>query len=120
MAHSPINRYLRHGTLRQFAVFEASARLGSFTRAGAELHLAQPTVSTQIKKLTDMVGAPLFKQVGKRMYLTSAGRSLYAACIDIFNTLARAELTLDQTRIAQDDRAPSLDIKQTPLKSLAG
>ena len=60
MPHSRIRRYLKHGILPQFAVFEASARLGSFTRAAEELHMAQPTVSAQIKKLTETVGLPLF------------------------------------------------------------
>jgi DNA-binding transcriptional LysR family regulator len=59
--------------LPQLAVFEASARLGSFTRAAEELHLAQPTVSTQMKKLTETVGLPLFEQIGKKMHLTPMG-----------------------------------------------
>ena len=50
MRPSRIHRYVRHGTLPQLAVFEASARLRSFTRAAEELHLAQPTVSAQIRK----------------------------------------------------------------------
>ncbi len=98
MSYSHIRRYLKHGTLPQLAVFEAIARLGSYTRAAAELHLAQPTVSTQIKKLADTVGSPLFEQVGKRVYLTDAGRTLYAACGDIFAVLARVEHALDGLR----------------------
>ena len=78
MSQPNIHRYLRHGTLPQLRVFEASARLGSFTRAAEELHMAQPTASVQIKKLTETVGLPLFEQVGKRIYLTDAGRRLYA------------------------------------------
>ena len=62
-----IRRYLKHGILPQLRVFEASARLGCFARAAEELHLAQPTVSVQIKKLAETVGFPLFEQVGKRI-----------------------------------------------------
>ena len=51
---------IRHATLRQFQVFEAIVRLGSFTRAAEELFLTQPTVSMQIKKLADSMGLPLF------------------------------------------------------------
>ena len=65
MPHARIRRYLRHGMLPQLAVFEASVRLGSFTSAADELGVAQPTVSTQIRKLTDAIGQPLFEQVGK-------------------------------------------------------
>jgi len=75
-------------------MFEASARLGSFTRAAQELHLAQPTASTQIRKLTETVGLPLFEQVGKRIYLTEAGRSLQASCSELFRTLSDLEGTL--------------------------
>ena len=60
MPTSVVRRFLRHGMLPQLAVFEAVARHGSFTRAAEELHLAQPTVSTQIKKLSDTLGLPLF------------------------------------------------------------
>ncbi len=41
---------MRHSTLRQLEVFEAIARLGSFTRAAEELHLTQPTVSMQDRR----------------------------------------------------------------------
>ena len=49
---------IRHVSLRQLQVFEAIFRLGSFTRAAEELFLTQPTVSMQIKKLTDSMGLP--------------------------------------------------------------
>lgn len=66
-----------HVTLRQLKVFEAVARQLSFTRAASELHLSQPAVSMQIKQLEDNVGLPLFEQLGKKVYLTEAGRELY-------------------------------------------
>jgi len=73
-------------------VFEAAARHGSFTRAAEELFLTQPTVSMQIKQLTKSVGLPLFEQVGKRLYLTEAGRELFATCRQIFETIAQFEM----------------------------
>ena len=91
MSDRRLRRYLRHGTMPQLAVFEACVRLGSFTLAADELHLAQPTVSTQIRKLTDAVGQPLFEQIGKRMHVTSAGQVLYEGCRDILRTLARVD-----------------------------
>lgn len=85
---------MRHTTLRQLEVFEAIARLGSFTRAAEELHLTQPTVSMQIKKLTDAVGLPLFEQVGKKVYLTDAGKALQQFSREIFDQFARFETLL--------------------------
>ena len=107
MPQSKIRRYLRHGMLPQLSVFEAVARLGSFTRAGEELYLAQPTVSVQIKKLTETVGSPLLEQVGRTVRLTSVGKELQAASSDIFHALTRFEQKVADTRGLQTG---SLDI----------
>lgn len=98
MSSARIRRYLRHGMLPQLAVFEASARLGSFTRAAEELHLAQPTVSTQMKKLTATVGLPLFEQIGKKIHLTAAGRALCEGARELIGTLARVDQSLATLR----------------------
>jgi DNA-binding transcriptional LysR family regulator len=83
-----------HVTLRQLRVFETVARRGGFTRAAEELHLAQPTVSVQVKQLADAVGLPLFEQVGKKIFLTDAGRQLYATCRQLFEVWSRFEMSL--------------------------
>lgn len=98
MPEPSIRRYLKHGTLTQLRVFEASARLGSLARAADELHLAQPTVSVQIKKLSETVGFPLFEQVGRRLYLTPAGERVYASCEEVFRALANLEEELAEMR----------------------
>lgn len=98
MPQSAIRRYLKHGTLPQLSVFEAVARLGSFTKAGEELYMAQPTVSVQMKKLAETVGLPLVEQVGKRVQLTDAGRVLHEGCLDLFRALARVEQNLADLR----------------------
>jgi DNA-binding transcriptional LysR family regulator len=85
---------LIHATLHQFKVFEATARHGSFTRAAEELYLTQPTVSMQVKQLTKSIGLPLFEQVGKRLYLTDAGRELFTTCKEIFHQLEQLEMTV--------------------------
>jgi len=85
---------MRHTTLRQLEVFSAIARHGSFTRAAEELFLTQPTVSMQIKKLTDTVGLPLLEQVGKKIYLTDAGRALEAMARQLFEQFENFEMTL--------------------------
>jgi DNA-binding transcriptional LysR family regulator len=75
-----LRRYFRHGLFPQLMVFEAVARLGSVTRAAEELHLAQPTVSTQLRKLSDGLGLALFEWRGRELLLTPAGRELQACC----------------------------------------
>jgi DNA-binding transcriptional LysR family regulator len=83
---------LIQATLHQLAVFEAVARHGSFTRAAEELFITQPSVSSQIKHLTQAVGLPLFEQIGKRLYLTEAGTELLSTCQDIFARLNNFEM----------------------------
>src|SRR5210317_663003 len=79
---------IRHATLRQLQVFEAIVRLGSFTRAAEELFLTQPTVSMQVRKLTDALGLPLFEHVGRNVRPTEAGLELYEACRRMFEILS--------------------------------
>jgi len=101
MLQPGIRRYLKHGTLPQLRVFEASARLGSLTRAAEELHIAQPTASVQIKKLAETVGLQLFEQIGRRVYLTDAGQRLYAGCHDVFRALSALEEALNGMRTVE-------------------
>jgi len=85
---------VRHASLRQLQIFDAVARLGSFTRAAETLFLTQPTVSMQIKKLESSVGVALFEQVGRKVYLTEAGRVLHAGARDVLDALGRVEMEL--------------------------
>ena len=79
-------------TMRQLRVFDAVARHSGFSRAAAELHLSQPTVSMQVKLLSEAVGLPLFEQIGKRVFLTDAGRILLATSAEMFDAWARLEM----------------------------
>jgi len=89
---------IRYATFRQFQVFEAIYRLGSFTRAAEELFLTQPTVSMQIKKLTEAVGLPLFEHVGRNVEPTEAGKELYIACRSMFETLSNLEMKISDMK----------------------
>lgn len=64
------------------------AKEGSITRASEMLHLAQPTLSSQIKKLEKSMGADLFHRVGRTMVLTETGQMVYRYADEIF-TLGR-------------------------------
>jgi DNA-binding transcriptional LysR family regulator len=88
----------KHVTLRQLQVFEAVARNLSFTRAAEELHLTQPTVSIQIKQLTEIVGLPLLEKIGKRVFLTDLGQELLMLCRDTFEGLSRFEMQISDKK----------------------
>src|SRR5689334_622034 len=96
-----LRRYFRHGLFPQMMVFEAVARLKSVTRAAEELHLAQPTISTQLKKLSGTLGLTLLEQHGKRWRLTPGGDAVAAACKELTDLFARLEQRLASMRSGQ-------------------
>lgn len=87
---------MKNATLRQLKVFETVARLLSFSRAAEELHLTQPAVSTQVKKLEDHAGLSLFEQLGKKIYLTPAGAELLSYSRVIIQQFQSAEEAMAQ------------------------
>ena len=89
---------MKHATLRQLKVFESVARLLSFSRAAEELHLTQPAVSTQVRKLEDHAGMPLFEQFGKKIYLTAAGAELLEISRCIIAQFEVAESAMTQLK----------------------
>jgi len=91
-------------TIRQLKVFEAVARHMGFTRAAEELHLTQPAVSMQVKQLEGHVGLPLFEQVGKKIFLTEAGREMFHYSRVIAQQLAEAEEVIESLKGVQRGR----------------
>ena len=65
--------------LRHMRYFVALADAGSFTRAAERLFIAQPTLSQQIRRLEEIVGAPLLHRRRDGVYLTKAGAVLLDA-----------------------------------------
>lgn len=94
MPRTALRRYFRHGLLPQLMVFDAVARHGSVTKAAEALHLAQPTVSIQLKKLSETLDLQLFEQRGRQLHLTMAGRELLSACEELIELLLRMESRL--------------------------
>jgi len=60
------------------------ARHGSVTRAAEQLHLAQPTLSSQIRKLERSLGERLFERVGRNLRLTESGQVVFRYAEEIF------------------------------------
>lgn len=61
---------------QQLRSFVYTARLGSFSKAAAELGLSQPSVSLQIQSLEKDLGSILFERAGRRIRLTPDGQQL--------------------------------------------
>lgn len=64
--------------------FWTVARAGSIAKAGEELHLAQPTISSQIKLLEESLGHKLFERQGRKLVLTDVGRTVMRYADEIF------------------------------------
>ena len=65
--------------------FWTVVREGTVARAAERLHLAQPTVSSQLKKLERAIGAPLFERSGRRLQLTETGQLVNRYADEIFS-----------------------------------
>ncbi len=87
-----------HLTIQQLRLFEAVTRLGSYTRAAEELHLTQPAVSIQIKRLESQAGVPLLEQVGKKIFPTNVGDVVYQASVDILTRIEELNRTVDDLK----------------------
>ena len=73
--------------LRALTAFEASARLGSFSRAADELGLTRSAISHQIKSLEDMLGVMLFTRDGKRAELSGSGMIYFPVVREAFDQI---------------------------------
>src|SRR6185503_19944818 len=81
--------------LSALRIFEAAARLKSFTRAADELGVSQAAVSWQVKPLEQRLGQALFRRLPREVALTTEGERLARACTEAMGLLrnALADLT---------------------------
>jgi len=76
--------------LHQLRYVVAVARTGNFSRAAAQCHVAQPSLSQQIQKLEDELGERLFDRLKTRARLTPAGEALHERAVRILAEVAAA------------------------------
>jgi DNA-binding transcriptional LysR family regulator len=75
---------------RGLLIFEAAARLGSFTAAAAEFNVAQPSVSRSIAELEAAIGVKLFERRARGLSLTPDGSELFSIAHDGIGRIADA------------------------------
>jgi DNA-binding transcriptional LysR family regulator len=82
--------------LRQLEYFVAVAEEASFTRAAAKLHVAQPGVSAQVRRLERELGQPLLDRSGRTVRLTEAGATVLVYARAALAAVAGARLAVEQ------------------------
>lgn len=88
------------------------AKLGNYTKAAEEMNYAQSTITMQLQKLEKELGFPLFERIGRKNYLTVAGKEFLAYAEQILHLMERAEV------IGQDIKSMRGIIKIGILESL--
>ncbi|MGK0500209.1 MAG: DNA-binding transcriptional LysR family regulator [Oceanicoccus sp.] len=86
------------GTLRQLEIFMKVAEKSSIARAAEELYLTQPSVSNQIKKLSDALDIVLYEVIGKKIYLTEAGKEVVSTGQELFQSIQRLDENLNNLK----------------------
>ena len=82
-------------TFRQLKLFDAIARHNNFSLAANEVHLSQPAVSLQIKKLEETIGLPLYEKMNKQIHLTAAGEILLKTSRSVQSRLEQMHAEID-------------------------
>ena len=86
-------------TLRELQYIVAVADTGNFSRAAEAVHVSQPTLSAQVRKLEDTLGVAIFERAPRRVLPTEAGEVLIASARRI---LAEADQLRDTARALRD------------------
>jgi DNA-binding transcriptional LysR family regulator len=87
--------------LRQLRHFAAVALHGTFSSAAKHLHLTQPALSRQVKRLEEELGVRLLRREANSVSLTPSGRAFYEETLDILQRLEKAS-----NRIRQQPKTP--------------
>lgn len=89
---------MRDINLKATEYFEAAARLGTVTKAAAELGVSPSAVSQQIKLLETQFGVMLFRREKRRLKLTLDGDRLYQTTTQAFAALRNARTVIGEPR----------------------
>ncbi|MBY5992906.1 LysR family transcriptional regulator [Ferrimonas balearica] len=85
---------LRSVSLRQLQVFLEVYQRGSITAAARHLHLTQPTVSLQLKRLSEQLSEPLYRVHHRQLAFTESARLLARCALEILQSAERLEMNL--------------------------
>src|ERR1700756_2725582 len=82
--------------LHQLRYFCAIAETSSFSRAAQQSHVSQPSLSQQVRKLEDELGARLFDRLGRKVQLTSFGQTFLLRAEAILREVSNAKREIEE------------------------
>jgi LysR family transcriptional regulator, glycine cleavage system transcriptional activator len=100
--------------LNALRAFEAAARLGSFKRAAAELHVTHGAVSRHVQVLEHWLGVSMFRRLNRRVELTDAGRTYLVEVSAAFDRIAFAtshHMARGRTRLLRVSATATLTLR---------
>lgn len=84
--------------VRKLEAFCKVYELQNFSKAGEEMFLSQPTISSHVANLEEELGVRLFDRMGRKVMPTEAGHVLYKSAVTIFENLDRARASIEMLR----------------------
>lgn len=91
-------------SFRQLKLFLALSESKSITAVARSFHVTQPTVSMQLRELSDAIGLPLYEMIGKRLNLTTAGEELALSARAMVDEWSAYEQRIDAMKGLQRGR----------------
>jgi DNA-binding transcriptional LysR family regulator len=85
-----------HYTLHQLEIFTKVCELKSISKAAEGMHLTQPAISIQLKKLQDQFDIPLTEIIGRQLYVTDFGEKIRELSIEILDRASLIEETTNE------------------------
>ena len=82
-------------SIRQFQLFSCLVNTLSISKVAEQLHISQPSVSIQLKKMSEQLGTELYLVNGRKVQITEAGFAAYNAIQSIDSTLNNLQIELN-------------------------
>lgn len=86
---------IKQPTIRQLQLVQALARYQSLSVVAEKLFISQPSVSIQLKNLSELIGLPVYQAHGRKLELTDAGKAVLRSANQIFQTLDNLKTDID-------------------------
>ncbi len=85
-----------HYTLHQLAIFTKVCEIRSISKVAEEMHLSQPAISIQLKKLQEQFDVPLTEIIGRQLFVTDFGEKILKLSREILDRASLIEQTTNE------------------------